>query len=278
MTLDLEAEYNNRVRVPEHPAILASYARDAAAYRQDCRERHSVLTYGPRPRQIIDIFAPEKADSAAAPVLFMHGGYWQALDPSSFSHMAKGLNAHGISVCVAGYDLCPDVGMTEIVEQVLNVAKAIYRKFKRPLVATGHSAGGHLAACLVATDWREIDPKLPVNMVPAGVALSGLFELEPLVPTSVNTKLFLDIPAARALSPRLWVPPGNRIFDAWVGGDESSEYHRQSQTITAVWGASGNRTRYVSVPGANHFTVILPMADPESALTRRVAEIALSLK
>jgi arylformamidase len=278
MFIDLEAEYNNRARVPEHPAVMAGWASDAAAYRQACGKRHTVLTYGSRLRQTIDIFAPETANPVAAPVLFIHGGYWQALDPSSFSHMAKGLNAHGITVCVAGYDLCPDVGMAEIVEQLLDVAKAVHRKFKKPLVATGHSAGGHLAACLVATDWREIDRSLPANMVPAGLALSGLFELEPLVPTSVNIKLGLDIAAARALSPRLWLPPKDHLFDAWVGGDESGEYLRQSQTIAAVWAASGNQTRFVAVPGANHFTVVNPLADPASALTKRVTEIALGLK
>jgi arylformamidase len=278
MIIDLEAEYNNRARVPEHPAIMAGWVRDAAAYRQECGKRHTVLTYGSRQRQTIDIFAPETPDPAKAPVLFIHGGYWQTLDPSSFSHMAKGLNAHGITVCIAGYDLCPDVGMAEIVEQLLDVAKAIHRKFKKPLVATGHSAGGHLAACLLATDWREIDRSLPARMVPAGLAISGLFELEPLVPTSVNIKLGLDIAAARALSPRLWLTPKDRLFDAWVGGDESNEYHRQSQTIAAVWSASGNRTRYVAVPGANHFTVVEPLADAQSAMTRRIAEIALGLK
>ncbi|MGL4634857.1 MAG: alpha/beta hydrolase [Beijerinckiaceae bacterium] len=278
MTFDLEAEYNNRARVPEHPAIIAAWVKDAADYRAACGSRLSRINYGPRERQIIDVFAPEKPDPKALPVMFIHGGYWQSLDPSFFSHLAKGLNAHGITVCMAGYDLCPDVGMAEIVEQMMDAAKTIHRTFKKPLVVTGHSAGGHLAACLVATDWREIDPKLPANMTSSGLALSGLFELEPLVPTSVNTKLGLDIQAARALSPRLWVPPKDRTFDMWVGGDESQEYHRQSQTLAAVWQASGNRTEYVSLAGTNHFTVINPLAEAGSALTQRIAAIALGLK
>jgi arylformamidase len=96
------------------------------------------------------------------------------------------------------------------------------------------------------------------------------------VPTSINTKLGLDIAAARAFSPRLWEPPTGTSFDAWVGGEESPEYLRQSRTIEAVWRAAGNETAYVSVPGANHFTVIDGLGDPDSALTVRLAALAKS--
>jgi arylformamidase len=274
MQIDLEAEYNNRARVPEHPALIAGWARDAAAYRSASAKRHRVISYGPTQRQTIDIFEPQKPKAGAVPVLFIHGGYWQGLDPGFFSHMAKGLNAHGVSVGVAGYDLCPDVSIGEIIEQMITAAKTMHRTFKSPVVASGHSAGGHLAACLVATDWEVIDPDLPGNMVPVGLAISGLFELEPLVPTSVNAKMGLDIAAARSFSPRLWTPPSGITFDAWVGGDESPEYLRQSASINAVWAAAGNTTRYVEVPGADHFTVIAGLAEAESAMTHRLAEMA----
>jgi arylformamidase len=274
MLIDLEAEYNNRARVPEHPALMAGWARDAAAYRTESGPRCRVITYGPTQRQFIDIFEPAQPKAGAMPVLFIHGGYWQGLDPGFFSHMAKGLNAHGVSVGVAGYDLCPDVGVGEIIEQMIAAAQALHRTFQSPVVASGHSAGGHLAACLAATDWEAIDPDLPGAMVPAGLAISGLFELEPLVPTSVNAKLGLDIPAARSFSPRLWTPPAGITFDAWVGGAESPEYLRQSASITAVWAAAGNMTRYEEVADANHFTVIAGLAGPDSAMTLRLAEMA----
>ncbi len=274
MQIDLEAEYNNRARVPKHPALMAGWATHAAAYRAEAANRHKVISYGPTTRQTIDIFEPPKPKAGAMPVLFIHGGYWQGLDPSFFSHMAKGLNAHGVSVGVAGYDLCPDVSVGTIIEQMITAAQAMHRTFQSPIVASGHSAGGHLAACLVATDWETIDPDLPDRMVPAGLAISGLFELEPLVPTSVNLKLGLDIPAARSFSPRLWTPPAGITFDAWVGGAESPEYLRQSASINAVWAAAGNATRYVEVPDADHFTVIAGLADADSAMTRRLAEMA----
>jgi arylformamidase len=271
MRFDLEAEYNNRARVPEHPAIMAGWAADAAAYRSDVGARREVLSYGPSARQILDLYRPEAPDPQAKPVLFIHGGYWQALDPSSFSHMAKGLNAHGVTVGVLGYDLCPQVKIGAIIEQSILAARRLFEMFGRPIVASGHSAGGHLAACLAATDWTAIDFTYPERLVKAGLSISGLFELEPLVPTSVNANLGLDIDAARSFSPRLWSPPKGIAFEAWVGGAESGEYKRQSAGLAAVWQAAGNETAYVEVESADHFTVIAGLADPADAMTLRLA-------
>jgi arylformamidase len=274
MPIDLEAEYNNRNRVPEHPAIIAGWARDAEAYRLQAGSLRQVLRYGSSERQTLDVFTPLAPQPDALTVLFIHGGYWQGLDPSFFSHIAKGLNAHGISVAVAGYDLCPDVTVGEIIEQMIKAAGKLHQLTEKPVVACGHSAGGHLTACLAATDWQAIDAAYPARLVQAGLAISGLFELEPLVPTSINAKLGLDVGAARAFSPRLWEPPAGLRFDAWVGGDESPEYLRQSRTIEAIWGAAGNETACVVVPGANHFTVIDGLADPLSAMTARLVTLA----
>jgi arylformamidase len=276
--IDLELEYNNRARVPEHPAIIAGWAQDAQAYRTEVSDtRRAVVPYGDSPRQTLEIFSPTTPDHGPA-VLFIHGGYWQGLDPSFFSHMARGLNARGIRVAIAGYDLCPDVTVGAITEQIIRATERLFRLTNRPVVVTGHSAGGHLAACLAATDWEEINPAYPAHVVPAALAISGLFELEPLVPTSINAKLGLDIAGARALSPRLWMPPQGLLFDAWVGGDESAEYHRQSQGITAVWGAAGNATNHVSVAGKNHFTVLDSLSDQAGALTIRLAAFVSGLK
>jgi arylformamidase len=274
MSINLEAEYNNRARVPAYAAIMAGWERDAPAYRAEAAARHRVIRYGDTPRQMIDLFTPEKPKPRAMPVLFIHGGYWQMLEPSLFSHLAKGLNAHGVTVGIAGYDLCPNVSISQINEQMIKAAVALFKDQQSRIIVSGHSAGGHLAACLAAAAWEDVDESLPENMVAGGLAISGLFELEPLVPTSINAKLGLDFMDARMLSPRLWLPPVDLTFEAWVGGEESAEYHRQSQGIAAVWSAAGNRTAYVVVPGTNHFTVIEGLADPASPMTKRLAEMA----
>ena len=266
--IDYEVEYNNRARVPENPALMAGWARDAAAYREQHAPR--VMRYGPGARHTIDFFG---ADGQGPIVVFIHGGYWQALDGSSSSHCAKGLNAHGIDVAVPTYDLCPQVSVDTIIHQMRSAARELAR-LGRPLVISGHSAGGHLAACLLATDWQSLDTSLPKHLVIAAYAISGLFDLVPLVGTSINEALQLDQAAAKAASPLFWKPPTHGSLDAIVGGNESAEYLRQSRTITETWGVAGLPTRYGTIEDANHFTAIAPLADPASAMVGRLKELA----
>lgn len=273
-TIDLEAEYNNRARVPEHPAHLAAWARDAAAYRIACGDRAILdIAYGEHPRQRLDLFLPEGGVGGAV-VLFLHGGYWQALGKSSFSHMAAGANAHGITVAVAGYTLCPDISIAGIVDEVRAAVVAVAQRFGKPLTVYGHSAGGHLAAAMAATDWGKEAPGLGFDPVPAALPISGLFELEPLVPTSINEKLGLDLAEARRLSPIYWPPPKGKRIVAVAGGDESNEFLRQTRDLAERWSAAGVIARAVTVAGTNHFTVIGPLADPNADLTRGLAALA----
>jgi arylformamidase len=270
--IDYEVEYNNRARVPENPALMAGWARDAAAYREAREPRR--IAYGPGPRHVIDVFTGDDQNGGNRPlVVFIHGGYWQALDGSWFSHMARGLNGHGIGVAVPTYDLCPQVTVADIVEDMRQATRELAKLSDR-LIISGHSAGGHLAACMLATDWTAYDASLPPQLVRAAYAISGLFELEPLVPTSINKALRLDQATARAASPLLWQPPSHGSLDAVVGEAESAEYHRQSKAIVDAWGKGGIATRYGIVPAANHFTAIAPLADPASSMTLRLKELA----
>jgi len=141
-------------------------------------------------------------------------------------------------------------------------------------VISGHSAGGHLAACMLATDWPSLDASLPKDLVIAAYSISGLFDLVPLVNTSINKALQLDAVTARAASPLFWNPPRHGSLDAVVGGEESAEYFRQSRTMTEAWAAAGLPTRYGTLDGANHFTAIAPLADPASPMVMRLKELA----
>jgi arylformamidase len=267
-TIDYEVEYNNRARVPENPQLMAGWARDAAAYRAEHAPRK--FTYGPGPRHTIDLFEGVGNDAI---VVYIHGGYWQALDGSSSSHCARGLNAHGVTVAVPTYDLCPQVTIDTIIAQMRDAAREL-AKLGRPLVVSGHSAGGHLAACLLATDWPALDPALPKDLVRAAYSISGLFELEPLVGTSINKALGMDAASAHAASPLFWTPPAGKSLDAMVGANESTEYLRQSRAMVERWGAAGVATRFGTVADANHFTAIAPLADPDSPMVLRLKELA----
>nr|WP_047575599.1 alpha/beta hydrolase [Methylobacterium sp. ZNC0032] len=272
MSPDYETEYNNRARVPEHPGIIAGWQADAAAYRSEALSELGV-SYGEGERQAYDLFKPETMRGNAL-VMFIHGGYWQALDRSYFSHMARGLNRLGLPVAVVGYDLCPQVHLGHIVWELQQAAAALWRRFGLPVIATGHSAGGHLSACTLATDWKNVDPDLPDQLVPAAYGISGLYNLKPLTETSINKALNLDLAAAELESPLFWPAPASLTMDAVVGGAESDEYHKQSRRLVDVWSLEGVTTRYEEIPGANHFTVIAGLTDPENAMTRRIAALA----
>ncbi len=276
MPIDYEAEYNNRARVPEHPEIFARWAREAEDYRAEAmKERRAELglSYGSSLRQFIDLFSALRAVTAPL-ALFIHGGYWRSLDPSLFSHMARGLNAHDVTVAVVGYDLCPEVTIAEIIEQIRHACLFLWLRTGQRMMIYGHSAGGHLAATMLATEWQARYPKAPPDLVPAAYSISGLFDLAPLVSIPMAQDLRLDESEARSVSPLFWPAPKGRPFDAVVGALESSEFLRQSRTIADSWGKAGAQTRYEAIPGTNHFTVIDALADPHSAMVGRLAELA----
>lgn len=259
--IDFEAQYNNRAAVPDHPAVMARWKADAEA--AHAARPPVELPYGDRPREVMDLW--EAAPDAPVAV-FIHGGYWQALDKGWFSWIAPPLLAHGISVAIPSYDLCPEVSLSRIVHQMRAVADQLrQRTGARPFVF-GHSAGGHLAACLLSE-----------GRASGALAISGVFDLEPLVPTSLNTALGLDPMTARALSPIHWPPPnggapGGTALDCVVGGAETAEFIRQSRAMADLWASKGVETRFEALDGLNHFTVLDPLGDAESGLVRRIAE------
>jgi len=267
MAIDHEAEYNNRRRVPEHPQIAARWQAASAAYRQAARAELD-QPYGSAERQRYDLF---HAGPATAPlVVYVHGGYWQRGDREDYAFVARALNAAGVDVALPSYSLCPSVSVMQIVDELRLCLAALWGKTKKHPVVIGHSAGGHLTAAMLATDWSRM-AGVPADLVRAGCPISGVFELAPLVGTSINDLVGLDRPSAEAASPLLWpAPPKGSTMVAAVGGDESSEFHRQAAVIADAWGRAGLKTEYLSVPATNHFTVVDELTKPESDLFKRV--------
>jgi arylformamidase len=276
MSIDYEVEYDNRARVPEHPEIFARWQREGAAYRAAAHNAKLGIAYGPSTRRTIDLFTA-KDDDKAPLAMFIHGGWWRSLEPSMFSQLAAGPNARGITVAVAGYDLCPNCSIADIIEQMRAACLMLWRKRRQRVFIYGHSAGGHLAACMVATDWKAFASDTPADLVPAAYAISGVFDLLPLVQVSQNQDLRLDESEARRVSPLHWSVPAGRSLDAVVGALESSEFLRQSKTVAQAWRGAHVLTRYEEIAGTNHFTVIDPLNDPNSAMTARVAALAHSV-
>src|SRR6185312_8627709 len=169
-----------------------------------------------------------------------------------------------VTRAAASYELCQNVRIGDIVENIRAAVHALARETGRDVIVSGHSAGGHVAACMLATE----------AVVPAAYAISGVFELAPLIPTTLNNALRLDEAEAASLSPLLWPAPEGKILDAVVGGQESGEFLRQSADMVRAWGEDGVATRYEEIEDANHFTVIAPLTDPNSAMVERIVQLA----
>ena len=205
-----EREYNARAAIPEHPQIFARWAEQGAITRR-LRACLADLPFGETPAERLDYF-PTRLD--AAPLLvFIHGGYWRSLDKSDFSWLAPPFVQHGVAMALLNYGLAPQTSIEEMVRQQLRALAWLYRNGDRlgfdpeRIVVVGHSAGAHLTAMMMAALWPVYSADLPRALVKAGLAISGIYDLGPLVHTPfVNVDLRLDAHRARALSP-VHMPP-----------------------------------------------------------------------
>lgn len=265
-------QYSPRLTVKEAPQLIEGWQVAAAAFRRKAKATLDI-PYGPSPDETLDLFRPE---GERPPLhLFIHGGYWQRFYKQDFSHVAAGLGAHGVAVAVVNYSLCPAVGIGDIIDQMRRAAAFLWRQAGTLGVdmsrfqVSGHSAGGHLTAALVATDWPQLDAALPADLIKSAIPISGVFEIEPLRHIEIGDPLHLDEAEARRLSPLFQPPRAKGPLLLAVGGDETPEFHRQSAALAERWGKDGVAAETLSLPGRNHFTVLEELADPGGTLTRR---------
>ena len=263
-----EREYNARAAIPEHPQIFARWAEQGALTRR-LRACLIDLPFGETPAERLDYF-PTRQD--AAPLLvFIHGGYWRSLDKSDFSWLAPPFVQHGVALALLNYGLAPNTPIEDMVRQQLRALAWLYRNGDRlgfdpeRIVVVGHSAGAHLTAMMMAALWPVYADDLPRSLVKAGLAISGIYDLAPLVHTPfVNVDLRLDARRARALSPVHMPPATSAPLITAAGAQESSEFHRQTQLIASAW--KDVHLRNVPMAGVNHLTVMDELANPASPL------------
>jgi arylformamidase len=263
-----EREYNARASIPEHPQIFARWAEQSAAVR---RLRACVidLNYGETTGERLDLFPARRDD---APLLvFIHGGYWRSLDKSDFSWIAPPFVNHGVSVALLNYGLAPKTPMEEIVRQMLRAHAWLYRNGDRlgfdpnRIYVAGHSAGAHLTAMMMAALWPAYGADLPADLVRGGLAVSGIYDLEPLLHAPfVKGDLQLTARRARMLSPVHMPPATDRPLYTAVGALESGEFRRQTALIGKTW--PRNLAREVPMPGFHHLNVIDELANVASPL------------
>ena len=274
----INLQYLPRLTVPNVEEYLEHSAERSARVRDelDCEID---VAYGDTAGQMLDLFPARSKD---APIhIFIHGGYWRGLDKHIYSHVAGPMIAAGAGVALVNYDLCPEVRITDIVDQMRRAVAWTYRNAAKlngdpgKIFVSGHSAGGHLTGMLVATDWAA-EEGLPRDLIKGTAPLSGLFDIEPHRHSDLQEEIHLSADEAKAMSP-LYLPPvaiGPALVA--VGGGESDLFHWQSLAYAAHLRLHGIKAEYLSVGNDNHFDITDRLGNAQDPLTKAlIAQMGL---
>jgi arylformamidase len=270
----LDKEYDNRTKVPgfDFPAFL-KWCDDESKHARLHRRCNLDVSYGHGPAEKLDIFPAEGINSGRVEIFF-HGGYWRLLDKVNFSYVANGLAPHGVTSVIVNYGLIPNVTMAELVDQCRAAVAWTYRHIAEyggdpeQLYVSGHSAGGHLTAMMMATDWqlygRSKQHELPQQLLKGACAISGIYELEPVRLCFLNATLNLTAEGAARFSPMSLVPTQRAPISVVVGGREGDEYMRQTREFAQKWTQHGVGTEAVLLPEEDHFSIRAQLGKPDS--------------
>jgi arylformamidase len=269
---EIDDQYDIERSVPDGRHFAELFTRRSAETRRDLDCRLDVR-FGPTVEETLDIFPA--ADPAAPILVFIHGGYWRRLSSKEFSFVARGPVALGITMVITNYALCPKVTLPEITRQSRAAIAWLYKTEgtfagnPERIYVSGHSAGGHQVARLLSTNWVE-DYGLPRDVIKGGLSISGLFDLRPLRFSFLQPMLQLTPDIVHTESPLFTLPPRAAPLVATVGGDESTEFRRQSADFIKAWNSSGLSGTYHEQRGRNHYTAIEGFADNNSELCNLV--------
>jgi arylformamidase len=268
--------YNPRLVVDNHQQIFDRWNRDSEKARAqlDC---HLDVPYGPTDSETLDVFPAQRRSRGL--VLFIHGGYWRALDKKNVSFIAPALVRAGITVAVPNYALCPAVQVEDIVMQIVQACAWMHRNgsnFGAPagkVAVCGHSAGGHLAAMMLCCLWPQYSADLPAKVVSGALSISGLYDLTEIIKVpSVNCDVRLNEESALKVSPAFLPPATDAPFFTAVGSEENEGFHVQNRLIAGKWGKALRAE--IPCSGANHFTVLDQLCDSNADLFKAVIDMA----
>ncbi len=253
--MDMDREYQNGAFIAGSEAMPATWAQKAAAFRTGLGSRARLgLPYGPADRQSFDLFLPEGLPQGL--LVFVHGGYWLATHRDLWSHLAAGAVARGWACALPSYTLAPQARIAQITAEISQAIATAAAEVPGPLVVSGHSAGGHLAARMGCADVKL--PRL-ARVVP----ISPLADLEPLLATQMNADLRLDAAEVALESPALLPRHPHIQAHVWVGGDERPAFLWQARTLAERWACG-----WTVDPGRHHLDVIDGLEQADSPLLR----------
>jgi len=277
---ELEAQYNLiQRRGPDFPQLVERWLVRSAAHRENANALVD-QAYGEGEREKFDYFSGGNENGPV--VFYIHGGYWQRGDKNMYSFVTEAFVRHGVSVVMLNYNLTPSVRIGEIAPQIRKAIAWCWHHnddlgfSKEKITVMGHSAGGHLTAMMMSTDWPEFDAALPKELVLSGIPISALFELEPLVHTSLNEGPQMDVAEAKMESPIFIPPVTNAPQLVVVGGAESEEFFRQADRYVETYGTAERKLVRYDVPGMDHFDELEPLADDQSVFFEKSMELILS--
>jgi arylformamidase len=266
----LEKEYNPW---SDPQSVLNNWAQMSASYLKRANLERDVQ-YGNLAAERLDLLKPLASN---VPVLvFIHGGYWQWLDKDNYTFALEPLVTAGALVATINYPLCPEVSLDTLVDRVRAACAWVWRHVRNyggnpeRLHVAGHSAGGHLAAMMAATDWRGFQDSLPHDMIKSIIPISGLFDLEPLRLISLNEGVRMDLKTAKRNSPLFMTPATALPVTLVVGGEETDELHRQSREFADAWRSEASAIEYIESPGHDHFSVVEAMTEPNNLVTATI--------
>ena len=262
---DWDDAYENGRNIPGGSNYPAAWVEPSASFRSTAKSRLDIA-YDAGERHVYDLFLPEGTPRGL--FVFVHGGYWMALDKSFWSHLAAGPLARGWALAMPTYDLCPNVSIAEIATQIGAAITHAAGQVDGPIVLGGHSAGGHLVTAMMCEDSPLSEP-VRVRLAHV-LSISGVHDLRPMLRTARNEALKLDMESAEANSPVLKRPIERVRLTTWVGGGERQEFLRQSALLSNIWHGLGAQTQDVVAPDRHHFNVIDALMDPEGPMLRLV--------
>ena len=272
----LDSQYNNRLHVPDYAAYLQRWERQS----RETETKYPVIKdipYGHLPRERLDVYPSARPGSKT--LVFIHGGYWQMLDKALFHFVANGFHALGITTVLLTYPLAPEASIDQV---VLSCRKAIQWLFQNvdthhgdphQLYVAGHSAGGHLAAMLLATEWERFTSGVPVNVLKGACLISGLFDLTPIQLSYLNKVLKMDGETAVQNSPIRFEPPKTCPVIVAVGEAETTAFNEQSKELYTCWKEKGAAVQLLQLPQLNHYSIVDTIADRNAPLHKMICRL-----
>ena len=273
---EIEAQYFLRGLRPDYETTdVPGWLERSQRFLESADSRLDIV-YGPRERNRLDLFSV--SGGGAGFILYIHGGYWQRGDKSVYRFVAEPFVRRGFSVALMNYQMCPDVRMSEIAPQARLAVAWLWRNASELGVrrdnfnVMGHSAGGHLTAEMLFTDWSAEGEDLPRDLLHAGVAVSGIYDFEPILHCSENQGLRLDANEARIVSPIYREPATGAPQLVAYGMNEPPDMQRQSRDYATRFEKRSTRMECLPVPDADHFDTVNALADESSELFERATE------